>query len=235
MTESTSENMTEEIILDLNEKEPKGSVGTALKKVEPNNDKPPTPTSTTSVKVIPAKRIDELTDEEKKILIDNARAGIENPYYNVKLYKNGNSRICKSKKPTISQQAVSNKGERLINSNTSDNRKVYMTDNQLIWEHVLELENKYNNLYRKHKKLKAKYNDLYIEDDIPTPTPKTDSSNVESTPTPQNQLQPQPQHEQVKPEPEPQPEQVEPEPQPEQPIYQNYNRRGNWRSMLLNR
>jgi hypothetical protein len=41
-----------------------------------------------------------------------------------------------------------------------------MTDNQLIWEHVLELENKYNNLYRKHKKLKAKYNDLYIEDDV---------------------------------------------------------------------
>ena len=223
MTESTSENMTEEIVLDLNEN----------KKVEPNNDKPSTPTSTTSVKVIPAKRIDELTDDEKKILIDNARAGIENPYYNVKLYKNGTTRICKSKKPTISQQAVSNKGERSLNSNTSDNRKVYMTDNQLIWEHVLELENKYNNLYRKHKKLKAKYNDLYIEDDIPTPTPKTDSSNVEPTPTPQNQPQPQPQHEQ--PQPEHQHEQVEPEPQPEQPIYQNYNRRGNWRSMLLNR
>ena len=215
MTESTSENMTEEIVLDLNEN----------KKVEPNKETP-TPTSTTSVKVIPAKRIDELTDDEKKILIDNARAGIENPYYNVKLYKNGTTRICKSKKPTISQQAVSNKGERSLNSNTSDNRKVYMTDNQLIWEHVLELENKYNNLYRKHKKLKAKYNDLYIEDDIPTPTPtpNTESSNVESTPTPQNQPQPEPQH-----------EQVEPEPQPEQPIYQNYNRRGNWRSMLLNR
>ena len=220
MTESTSENMTEEIILDLNEN----------KKVEPNKETS-TPTPTTSVKVIPAKRIDELTDDEKKILIDNARAGIENPYYNVKLYKNGTTRICKSKKPTISQQAVSNKGERSLNSNTSDNRKVYMTDNQLIWEHVLELENKYNNLYRKHKKLKAKYNDLYIEDDTPTPTPKTDSSNVEPTPTPQNQLQPQ--HEQPQPEhqPEPQPEQVE----PEQPIYQNYNRRGNWRSMLLNR
>jgi hypothetical protein len=228
MTESTSENMTEEIILDLNEKEPKGSADTILKKVEPNKETP-TSTSTTSVKVIPSKRIDELTDEEKKILIENARAGIENPYYNVKLYKNGTTRICKSKKPTISQQAVSNKGERSLNSNTSDNRKVYMTDNQLIWEHVLELENKYNNLYRKHKKLKAKYNDLYIEDDIPTPTPKTDSSNVEPTPTPQNQPEPQPQHEQV--EPQPQPEQVE----PEQPIYQNYNRRGNWRSMLLNR
>jgi hypothetical protein len=155
MTETQSENMTEEIIIDLNEKE----------NIEPDKDKQTAEKPKSTVKVIPAKRIDELTDEEKKILIENARAGIDNPYYNVKLYKNGTTRICKSKKPTISQQAVSNKGERLINSNTSDSRKVYMTDNQLIWEHVLELENKYNNLYRKHKKLKAKYNDLYIEDE----------------------------------------------------------------------
>lgn len=220
MTESTPENLTDEIVIDLNEKEPKGSAGKAQENVEPDKEKQTAEKPKTTVKVIPAKRIDELTDEEKKIIIENARAGIDNPYYNVKLYKNGTTRICKSKKPTISQQAVSNKGERLINSNTSDARKVYMTDNQLIWEHVLELENKYNNLYRKHKKLKAKYNDLYIEDDIPTPTPKTDSSNVEPTPTSQ------PEHEQPQPEPEP-------EPQPE-PVYQNYNRRGNWRSMLLN-
>ena len=215
MAETQSENMTEEIIIDLNEKEPKGSAGKAQENVEPDKEKPKT-----TVKVIPAKRIDELTDEEKKILIENARAGIDNPYYNVKLYKNGTTRICKSKKPTISQQAVSNKGERLINSNTSDSRKVYMTDNQLIWEHVLELENKYNNLYRKHKKLKAKYNDLYIEDEDIAQKPQ---------PEPQKQSEPeqpqkQPEHEQPQPEPEPQPE----------PVYQNYNRRGNWRSMLLN-
>ena len=202
MTETQSENLTDEIVIDLNEK------------VEPDKEKPKT-----TVKVIPAKRIDELTDEEKKIIIENARAGIDNPYYNVKLYKNGTTRICKSKKPTISQQAVSNKGERLINSNTSDSRKVYMTDNQLIWEHVLELENKYNNLYRKHKKLKAKYNDLYIEDEDIAQKPQP-----EPQPEPE-QPQKQPEHEQPQP---------EPEPQPEQPVYQNYNRRGNWRSMLLN-
>lgn len=218
MTESTSENMTEEIVLDLNEN----------KKVEPNNDKPPTPTSTSSVKVIPAKRIDELTDDEKKILIDNARAGIENPYYNVKLYKNGTTRICKSKKPTICQQAVNNKGERSLNSNTSDNRKVYMTDNQLIWEHVLELENKYNNLYRKHKKLKAKYNDLYIEDEYPSGL----SSKNEDLPQQQTQQMEQQQtQQQMEPEPEPEQQQT----QQTEPIYQNYNQRLNWRSMLTNR
>lgn len=208
MTETQSENLTDEIVIDLNEKE----------HIEPDKEKPKT-----TVKVIPAKRIDELTDEEKKILIENARAGIDNPYYNVKLYKNGTTRICKSKKPTISQQAVSNKGERLINSNTSDNRKVYMTDNQLIWEHVLELENKYNNLYRKHKKLKAKYNDLYIEDE-----------DIAQKPQPEPQKQPEPEQPQKQPQPEHEQPQPEPEPQPEQPVYQNYNRRGNWRSMLLN-
>jgi hypothetical protein len=204
--------MTEEIIIDLNEKE----------NVEPDKDKQTAEKPKSTVKVIPAKRIDELTDEEKKILIENARAGIDNPYYNVKLYKNGTTRICKSKKPTISQQAVSNKGERLINSNTSDARKVYMTDNQLIWEHVLELENKYNNLYRKHKKLKAKYNDLYIEDEDIAQKPQP-----EPEPQPEPQKQPEPEQPQKQPQPEP-------EPQPEQPVYQNYNRRGNWRSMLLN-
>ncbi len=206
MTETQSENLTDEIVIDLNEKE----------NVEPDKEKPKT-----TVKVIPAKRIDELTDEEKKIIIENARAGIDNPYYNVKLYKNGTTRICKSKKPTISQQAVSNKGERLINSNTSDSRKVYMTDNQLIWEHVLELENKYNNLYRKHKKLKAKYNDLYIEDEDIAQKPQPEP---QKTPLGLSSKSEQPEHEQPQPEPEPQPE----------PVYQNYNRRGNWRSMLLN-
>ena len=114
--------------------------------------------------VIPEKRIDELTDEDKKVLINNARSGIDNPYYTVKLFKNGNTRICKKKKNSISKEAVESNGERTIKNQNND-KKVYMTDNQLIWEHLFELENKYNTLYRKHKKLKSKYNDLYIEDD----------------------------------------------------------------------
>ena len=142
---------TEEIVIDLNEE----------KKDELKETKP----QTSSPEIVSAKRIDELTDAEKKILIDNARAGIENQYYDVKLYKNGTTRICKRKKLTLCQQAVNSNGERSLNRG-GDTHKVYMTDNQLIWEHVLELENKYNNLYRKHKKLKAKYNDLYIEDDV---------------------------------------------------------------------
>ena len=184
MTESihdTTEDITEEeVVVDIT-----------------SNDKPKVheqPTVQPTVpqsKVVPAKRIDELTDDDKKILIDNARSGIDNPYYTVKLFKNGNTRICKKKKPTVAQNAVSTNGERLV-KNQSGEQKVYMTDNQLMWEHLLELESKYSNLYRKHKKLKAKYNDLYIED-APSeinlqPEPKIDNDTViESNATPENE------------------------------------------------
>ena len=199
---------TEEIVLDLNEnknEDKKDEVKEEVKKPEP--------------KIIPAKRIDELTDEERKILIENERAGIKNPYYNVKLFKNGNVRICKAKKPTLSQQVISNNGEREIRNTNGNNGKVYMTDNQLMWEHIFELENKYNTLYTKHKKLKAKYNDLYIEDE--------DLISRQNSVYEQKQ---EPVYEEQKQEPvyEEQPQQTQ------QPTYQNI-KRNNWRSMLSNR
>ena len=154
-SENTDTVMSEEkVIIDLNAN--KKSENEVENKVE--NKVEPVYT------VIPEKRIDELTDEDKKVLINNARSGIDNPYYTVKLFKNGNTRICKKKKNSISKEAVESNGERTIKNQNND-KKVYMTDNQLIWEHLFELENKYNTLYRKHKKLKSKYNDLYIEDD----------------------------------------------------------------------
>ena len=203
---------TEEIVLNLNEninEDKKDEVKEEVKKPEP--------------KIIPAKRIDELTDEERKILIDNERAGIKNPYYNVKLFKNGNVRICKAKKPTLSQQVISNNGEREIKNTNGGNGKVYMTDNQLMWEHIFELENKYNTLYTKHKKLKAKYNDLYIEDEDLT---FRQNSTYE-------QQQQEPVYEQQKQEPVYEQEQ-EQEHEYQPPIYQNI-KRNNWRSMLSNR
>ena len=208
-----TDNVTEEIVLDLNED--KKDVKKDVKKEEDIKPEP---------KIIPAKRIDELTDEERKILIENERAGIKNPYYNVKLFKNGNVRICKAKKPTLSQQVISNNGEREIKNTNGDNRKVYMTDNQLMWEHIFELENKYNTLYTKHKKLKAKYNDLYIEDD-----------DLISRQMPTYEQQQEPVYEQQQQEPVYEQKQ-EPvyEEQTKPPIYQNI-KRNNWRSMLSNR
>ena len=204
---------TEEIVLDLNEninEDKKDEVKEEVKKPEP--------------KIIPAKRIDELTDEERKIIIDNERAGIKNPYYNVKLFKNGNVRICKAKKPTLSQQVISNNGEREIKNTNGDNRKVYMTDNQLMWEHIFELENKYNTLYTKHKKLKAKYNDLYIEDED---LPVRQMSGYEQMQQVQEQTPVYEQEQEQEPV-------YEEQPPTQPPIYQNI-KRNNWRSMLSNR
>ena len=208
-----TDNMTEEIVLDLNEDKKEDK-----KDVKKEEDIKPDP------KIIPAKRIDELTDEERKILIENERAGIKNPYYNVKLFKNGNVRICKAKKPTLSQQVISNNGEREIRNTSGNNGKVYMTDSQLMWEHIFELENKYNTLYTKHKKLKAKYNDLYIEDD-----------DLISRQMPTYEQQQEPVYEQQQQEPvyEQQQEPVYEE-QTQPPTYQNI-KRNNWRSMLSNR
>ena len=212
---------TEEIVLDLNENINEDKKEDKKEVVKEEEVKKPEP------KIIPAKRIDELTDEERKILVENERAGIKNPYYNVKLFKNGNVRICKAKKPTLSQQVISNNGEREIKNTNGDNRKVYMTDNQLMWEHIFELENKYNTLYTKHKKLKAKYNDLYIEDE-----------DLISRQMPTYEQQQEPVYEQQQQEPvyEQQQEPVyeEQTQQPQQQTYQNI-KRNNWRSMLSNR
>ena len=168
MTETTPEQSQEEVIVDLNE-------------TKTEEQTPPPPKE--EPKIIPAKNISDLTDAEKKILIENAKAGIDNPFYNVKVYKNGNTRICKKKKTSISNNAVTTQGERTITTKDQE-QKVYLTDNQLMWEHLLELESKYNNLYRKHKKLKSKYNDLYVEDDqileqVPERTPVEPKPNQE--------------------------------------------------------
>ena len=193
MTEPVEQNIqeSEEVIVDLNKNE----------NDKQQNEEPQAQSSTVTNKVVPAKKIVELTDEDKQILISNARAGIDNPNFDVKIFKNGNTRICKKKKPTVSQQAVSTNGERVIKDHTNE-QKVYMTDNQLIWEHLFELETKYQTLYNKHRKLKQRYNDLYIEDETPTTTPTSvqqqDQQQYETsieTPTPvqQQQIQNEPQ------------------------------------------
>ena len=47
------------------------------------------------------KPIKKLTNNEKDIIINNAKNGIENQYYDVLMFKNGNSRIVKKKCKTL--------------------------------------------------------------------------------------------------------------------------------------
>ena len=199
MSDETTDQMTEEVIeIKTNENKPEDSKET-LHEV--------------ATKQIENKPIDQLTDLEKQTIIQNARNGIDNQYYSVKLFKNGNTRICKKKKPAVSESIVNSGGKREVQG-----QQVYFTDQQLIWEHLFELERNYAKLYGKHKKMKARYNDLIYE--------------------PEDVIKPEI-HEDVKPEikEDIKPiEEVKPEVHKEQQIQSKPQqiKRGNWRSQLMN-
>ena len=198
MSDETTDQMTEEVIeIKTNENEPEDSKG-SLHKV--------------AIKQIENKPIDQLTDSEKQTIIQNARNGIDNQYYSVKLFKNGNTRICKKKKLAVSESIVNSGGKREVQG-----QQVYFTDQQLIWEHLIELERNYAKLYGKHKKMKARYNDLIY-------APDEDIKPVEIKQEPKQEIKEQIRDE-VKPE-------VHDEPQFQSKPQQI--KRGNWRSQLIN-
>ena len=113
--------------------------------------------------IIENKAVNELNDVERAVIVANAKNGVEMPFFDVKFFGNGKYRIVKKKpvKPTISQKVIKN------NSSNNDN-KVYYTNDQLLMEHIIELNSKVDKLMTKHKKLKRKYQtlsaDIYVDD-----------------------------------------------------------------------
>ena len=117
------------------------------------------------------KDISKLTLEERAKIISDARNGIPNEHYDVILLKNGNTRIVKKKikTPSLSTRLIDqaqNKEQNNEENNVQEkSKKIYMSDNQLMMEHIIELNNQVNKLMNKQKKLKKKYrslkNDIY--------------------------------------------------------------------------
>ena len=107
---------------------------------------------------VPAKNINQLTPEEKLTIINNAKNGIENDFYKVQFYKNGNSRIVKRKQPATS-----------TSENIIKQRAPGLTTEQLLMEHVIGLESQLATLRQKQKRLKhnykSLYQDIYVDDD----------------------------------------------------------------------
>ena len=103
------------------------------------------------------KDISKLTLEERAKIITDARNGIPNEHYDVILLKNGNTRIVKKKikTPSLSNRLINEQKQEVNNS-----KKLYMSDNQLMMEHIIELNNQVNKLMTKQKKLKKKYKTL---------------------------------------------------------------------------
>ena len=105
---------------------------------------------------IPLKNVKDLTKEERQTLINNAKNNTENDNYKVVFTKNGQPRITK-KKPEKESTAT-----KIIRENKG------MTNEQLLFEHVINLESQLAALKQKHKNLKRNYKqiyqDVYIEE-----------------------------------------------------------------------
>ena len=140
-------------------------------------------------KFVEKKQIVDLTDDEKALIVANAKNGLDQPNFSVKFFKNGKYRILKKKEqaPTVSQKIISSNAE----STKQPEKKVFYSDNQLLFEHIIELNSKVDRLMQKHKKLKRKYqtlqNDIYVDDDEDVIHEKQ----VELAESPEQQTQPE--------------------------------------------
>ena len=126
---------------------------------------------------IEAKSVSKLTEEEKNYLINLYKNGGEDEHFKVTFCKNGSNRITKKKQQKELKEASTVQGEQLSTKlignenkkpvqNSVSNRS--LTNEQLLMEHVIDLEAKFATLQQKHKKLKKYYKsiheDIYAED-----------------------------------------------------------------------
>jgi len=106
------------------------------------------------------KKIADLTDKEYDKIVSDLKAKVVYKNYELK----GNRLIYK-KQPTTRQKAV----ERTITkADKEGDKKVYLTDNQLMMEHIFELQSKVTKLELKNKKRKNQIHEIidyyYVDD-----------------------------------------------------------------------
>ena len=94
-------------------------------------------TETPKTNFVSKKPIADLSDADKATIIANHQNGINQPFYDVKQFKNGKYRILKKKEsqPTVAQKAINE-----APPPTKAEKKVYYSDNQLLFEHIIEDE-----------------------------------------------------------------------------------------------
>lgn len=144
-------------------------------------------------RTITKKKVSELNDKERAQLIEDAKNGIENDFFNVKFNKNGTPRITLKRK-TKAQEIIDEQKDEIVQPAKTQTKK-YLTNDQLLMEHVINLETMYSQLRNKHKKLKKRYNELesYLYTD-------NDNENEEVQQIQPQQIQPQqtqPQQQQI--------------------------------------
>ena len=118
---------------------------------------------------ISSKSVKQLSKSERSRLISDFENGTENPYFKVMRMKNGSIRVTKRREPLLEDASKANESanqriERKL-PNSSGKR---LTNEQLLMEHIIDLETRYERMRMKHKKLKKRYNALentIFEDD----------------------------------------------------------------------
>ena len=182
---------------------------------------------------ITRKKVSELTEAERNQLIADAQQGIDNDFFSVKLFKNGATRIC-LRKQTRAQQVLTesndNTNNQSLNSVPTTIRRYY-TDQQLLLEHVINLETSFNALKAKHKKLKKRYNELegYLYNDDESSLKQDVLKEVNKEEPPKEQVEEQSKQQQV----EQQPIEQEQQPVEQIPQQQQVRRRyiRSWRDL----
>ena len=126
-------------------------------------------------RLIDYKPVSKLTEDEKNYLLNLYKNGGEDNHFKVYFYKNGTNKIVKKKQPP--QRISAKLLEKIENS-----KKPSLTNEQLLMEHVFDLEAKIATLQQKHKKLKKYYKslheDIYADDDINEPIENVNNINV---------------------------------------------------------
>ena len=106
-------------------------------------------------------KVKNLKKDERKKIIQDYEAGVENPWFKVQQLKNGSVRIIKRSNPLTGDNTETKISEKYTGKR--------LTNEQLLMEHIIDLEKRYETMRLKHKKLKKRYNrlenDLFESDD----------------------------------------------------------------------
>ena len=192
--ENDSDDIDPSELIDTQENKPKTTQQEILNNTEESKPKE------SHYKRIEYKQVSKLTEDERNYLIDLYKNGGEDDYYKVYFYKNGTNKIVKKKQPP-----KYNTAKRLLEQQQLQSKPV-MTTEQILMEHVIDLEAKYATLYQKHKKLKKNYKslheDIYCDSDddyrqVNKPSEENEAQQQEQEQTDtQNETSQEPQQEQ---------------------------------------
>jgi hypothetical protein len=112
--------------------------------------------SQTSKPIYASKTVKKLSNDERSMLMNKFEKGVEDPYFKVIRMSNGAIRITKRRNPIVAdvKQAQEERSTRI------SNKVSRLTNEQLLMEHIIDLETRFESMRLKHKKLKKRYNEL---------------------------------------------------------------------------